>query len=69
MHTLETENSRWVRCNYEIVLEDEQREYDVILPKVSVTKPNKQVRFYIKICSTQCLEYVSRKRVFQGVHW
>lgn len=38
MHTLETENSRWVRCNYEIVLEDEQREYDVILPKVSVYK-------------------------------
>lgn len=37
-NVLKNENSKWVRCNYEIVLDDENREYDVILPPVSVYK-------------------------------
>lgn len=37
-NTLKTQNSKWVRCNYEIVLDEENREYDVILPDASVYK-------------------------------
>lgn len=29
---------KWVRCDYTIMLEEEQREYDVLLPEVSVYK-------------------------------
>ncbi|MCQ2081513.1 MAG: glycosyltransferase [Lachnospiraceae bacterium] len=38
INVLRKENSKWVRCNYEIVLDDENRGYDVILPTVSVYK-------------------------------
>ncbi len=31
-------NHKWVRCDYSIVLEEEEREYDVILPSSSVYK-------------------------------
>lgn len=34
----EDKSAGWVRCNYTIVLEEENREYDVILPEKSVYK-------------------------------
>ncbi len=40
MHSVLLNDSKykWVRCDYTIMLEEEQREYDVLLPEVSVYK-------------------------------
>lgn len=36
LETLDNTEFKWVRCDYTIVLDEEKREYDVILPKKSV---------------------------------